>query len=194
MNLDISTILSALIGTTIPGLVVSIILLLLNHKNNKAIEKYKAEIAKSVSEIQHDLSIQNSQLSVWHEKRVNALIEIYDAFRLYLDFLRRALYVPDSRENLDGMWDFRKAIDKNLVFLNDDLQQMVENHSVNLLKFWNWAQSQERGKGNIGDSVQQKLDYEIPAILEELRVEINKYTDPKYFKNRTKQSTTNHST
>lgn len=183
MNLDISTILSALIGTTIPGLVVSLILLFLNHKNNKSIEKYKAEIAKSVSEIQHDLSIQNSQLSVWHEKRVNALVEIYDAFRLYLDFLRRALYVPESRESLDGMWDFRKTIDKNMVFLNDDLQQMIENHSVNLLQFWNWAQSQERGKGITGDSVQKKLDYEIPAILEQLRVEINKYTDPIYSKN-----------
>jgi len=79
------------------------------------------------------------------------------------------------------MWDFRTAVECNLVFLDDALQRQVQDFSGELLLFWNWAHQQQRTPGPLGeDSVQKRLDYEIPTYLEKLRQVINKYADPGY--------------
>ena len=172
---------SALLGTTIPAFVVSLVMLYLNHRTNKALERHRNALAERLSTLESELKKRAEMFSVWHQKRVNALVEIYEAFRLYLDFLRRALYLPDSRMSLDPMWDFRTTVERNLVFLDDNLQRQVQQFSGELLLFWNWAHSQQRSTGPLGeDPVQRRLDYEVPTYLEKLRQVINQYADPGY--------------
>ena len=172
---------SGLFGTTIPAFVVSLIMLYLNHRTNKALERHRNALAERLSVLESELRKRAEMFSVWHQKRVNALVEIYEAFRLYLDFLRRALYIPDSRTSLDPYWDFRTTVERNLVFLDDNLQQQVEQFSGELLLFWNWAHMQQRPPGPLGeDPVQKRLDYEIPTYLAKLRQIINWYADPAY--------------
>jgi len=151
-------------------------LLWLNNRSTRSLENYKTELARSLAQLQHT----NAQATLWHERRVSALVEIYDAFRLYLDFLRRALYVPRSRVSLDPYHDFRRTLDKNLLYLDDDLQSFVTQLQGELLLFWNWAHGQVRKEGITDDAVQQKLDYEVPLVLERLRQRVNLYADPRY--------------
>ena len=158
-----------------------LIILYLNHRTNKALELHRNTLAERLSVVESELKKRAEMFSVWHQKRVNALVEIYEAFRLYLDFLRRALYVPESSASLDPMWDFRTIVDRNLVFLDDNLQLEVQQFSGELLQFWNWAHKQKRPLGPLGeDPVQKRLDYEIPKYLEKLRKVINQYADPGY--------------
>lgn len=173
--------LSGLLGTTIPAFLVALLMLYLTHRTNKALELHRNVLAERLSIIESELRKRAEMFSVWHQKRVNALVEIYEAFMLYLDFLRRALYIPDTRTNLDPMWDFRTTVERNLVFLDDDLQSQVQEFSGELLQFWNWAHQQKRTPGPLGeDPVQKRLDYEIPTYLEKLRQVINRYADPGY--------------
>ena len=52
MNFDWSAFLSALLGTTIPGLAVSIILVIANNRSSKSIESYKNELSDRLASIQ----------------------------------------------------------------------------------------------------------------------------------------------
>jgi hypothetical protein len=172
---------SGLLGTAVPAFLVSLIMLYLTHRTNKAIELHRNTLAERLSVLESALEKRAAMFSVWHQKRVNALVEIYEAFRLYLDFLRRALYIPNTRSSLDPMWDFRTTVDRNLVFLDDGLQRQVQQFSAELLLFWNWAHLQPRTPGPLGeDPVQKRLDFEIPTYLEKLRQVINTYADPEY--------------
>jgi len=172
---------SAMLGTTIPALIASLTMLYLTHRTNKALELHRNVLAERLSVLESELKRRAEMFSVWHQKRVNALVEIYEAFRLYLDFLRRALYIPDTRINMDQAWEFRTTVERNLVFLGDTLQRQVQEFSGELLLFWNWAQQQQRAPGPLGeDPVQKRLDYEIPTYLEKLRQVINRYADPGY--------------
>jgi len=171
--------LSAMLGTTIPAFVASSIMLYMTHRTNKALELHRNVLAERLSIIESELRKRAEMFSVWHQKRVNALVEIYEAFVIYLNFLRRALYIPDTQTNLDPMWDFRTNVERNLVFLDDDLQSQVQEFSVELLQFFNWAHQQKRTPAPLGeDPVQKRLDYEIPTYLKKLRQVINKYADP----------------
>jgi hypothetical protein len=181
MIFDWPTFLSALIGTTIPGLVVSIFLLWLHNRSSKSIETYKNAFTKQITEVQHLLGKEGAKYRYWHEQRVVALIEIYGAFVSYLRFLRRQLYVcHESRESMDPYFEFRETLDKNLLFLDDDLTKFVHGLSGELHEFWNWAMRQEREPGINDDEVQRRLDFEIPKVLERLRVRVNQYADPDY--------------
>jgi hypothetical protein len=184
--MDWQTFWSALLGTTIPGLVVSLVLLWVNRQSTKAIESYKSDLASRLAALQVQLTTQSAQFTHWHQKRVSALVEIYDAFRVYLDFLRRLLYVPKTQgQSMDPYHDFRKTIDRNLIFLDDGLQESVNALQVELLQFWNWAMREPRGQGISDDAVQRRLDFEIPNVLDRLRREINAYADPHYRATRT---------
>jgi hypothetical protein len=124
---------------------------------------------------------ETGHFSVWHQKRIDALVAIYEAFRTYLVFLRRALYIPGEGLPLDPMWDFRNTLERNMVFLNDSLQRDIQRFSSELQYFWNWAHDQTRPGGiDETDPVQQRLDYEIPEYLEKLRQVINSYSDPNF--------------
>ena len=181
MNIDWSTFLAAVAGTSVPAFLLSLVMLYLTHRTNRALEQHKNALAKRLSLLENDLQTKAGMFSVWHQKRIDALAAIYEAFRLYLDFLRRALYIPESRESLDPMWDFRTTVEQNLVYLNDSLQGDIQELSGELLVFWNWAHEQTRPGGiDVVDPVQNRLDFEIPGYLEKLRKIINSYADPSF--------------
>jgi len=181
MNIDWSTFWSALAGTALPALLASLVMLYLTYRTDRALEQHKSALAQRLSALENEMKTEAGMFSVWHQKRIDALAAIYEAFRAYLDFLRRALYLPEQRLSLDPMWDFRNAVEKNLVYLNDSLQQDIQRFSGELLAFWNWAHHQNRPGGiNDGDPVQKRLDHEIPEYLEKLRHVINSYADPHF--------------
>jgi hypothetical protein len=160
---------SGLLGTTIPATLVSILMLYLNHRTRRAIEKFKSESARELSD--HKL---------WHDKRIASLVAIHEAFRRYLDWLRRSLYVrPLKGLDVTPMHDFRDAIQEQLVYLNDDLRDTVLKYEYELLQFWNWTVAL-RSDPESWNQVQKRLDYEIPHYLELLRQRINAYADPNY--------------
>lgn len=101
MTFDSSAFISGLLGNTIPGVLVSILLLWLNNRSIKGVESYKNELSGRLTEVQHSLTKEGAKSKLWHERRVEALIEIYGAFVSYLDFLRLALYYADSRVSMD---------------------------------------------------------------------------------------------
>ena len=119
-------------------------------------------------------SVQSSEKisALWHQKRIDALVDIYEGFREYLDFLRRQLYF-DAKESLDPMWKFNDNLDRNCIFLNDELQSKVRVYQFELLEFWNWAIQEQDKK-----AVQDRLDFEIPKYLDKVRVLANGYADP----------------
>lgn len=181
MVIDWSAFVSALIGTTIPGLVVSIYLLWLNYRSSKSIENHKKELTKQIAEVQHLLGKERTKYRFWHEQRVTALVEIYGAFVTYLRFIRRQLYVAGaSGRSMDPYFEFQETLDKNLLFLDDDLNKFIIGLSGELLQFWNWAMEQRREPGITNDEVKRRLDFEIPQVLERLRVRVNLYADPDY--------------
>jgi hypothetical protein len=162
---------ASLLGTTIPAFVVSLLMLYLNHRTNRSIEQYKSARARDLSDHQ-----------IWHEKRIASLLAIHDAFRRYLDFLRRALYVS-PRKGLDvtPMHDFFNSIEEHLVYLNDDLRRTVVEYQAELLQFWNWTVTLRTDDDpECWKQVQKRLDFEIPGYLEKLRQVINSYADPGY--------------
>ena len=168
MSIDWNIFWAALIGTTLPALVASLVMLLLTHRTNRALTLLKGDLDKRAV-----------MFSVWHQKRINALVETYEAFRVYLDFLRRALYIPTTRQNLDPMWDFRTSIERNLVYLDAATQSDIQTFQSELLTFWNWAHGQhEIGSEENIKAVQQRLDFEIPDYLEKVRNVINAYASP----------------
>ncbi len=162
---------SGLIGTTIPALTMSVFMLYLTHRSNRALEGYRKRIEQDLA---------NHQF--WHQKRVLALLAIYEEFRKYLDFLRRVFYIKSSMGfDVTPMHDFHNAIETHLVYFNDELRQIVLTYKSELLEFWNWAihLRTKENEDNWGE-VQKRLDYEIPVYLEKIRIDINKYSDPSY--------------
>jgi hypothetical protein len=162
--LDWKTIIPAAIGSAVPGLIVAIIVLVLTYRTNRSLEKYRKELDKKLQ-----------MFGVWHGKRLGALIDIYEGFRQYLDFLRKHLYFPTAGGDVTPMHDFRNLLDRKLVFLDDELASRINNLSAELLMFWNWAQTR-RDEGEEGLlEVRNRLDYDIPSYLDKLRRIINEY-------------------
>ena len=164
---------SSLLGTTLPGLVVSLLVLRASSRVSRSLEEYKQRLSD------------NSLKSVkWHEKRIESLVAIYEALRVYLAFLRRALYWENSRENLDPMHDFDRAIEQHIVYLDDRAAERVLRYKGELLLFWNWAVTSMCQEGGAREGVRRKLDFEIPSCLPRLRQDINEWLDPDYERHR----------
>lgn len=163
--------LAALLGTTIPAFLVSLLMLYLNHRTNRSIEQYKSASARDLSDHQ-----------IWHEKRIASLLAIHDSFRKYLNFLRKSLYVsPPTGLDVTPMHDFSNSIEEHLVYLNDDLRRTVVGYQGELLQFWNWTVTlRDDNDPECWKQVQNRLDYEIPGYLDKLRQFINSYADPGY--------------
>jgi hypothetical protein len=173
---------SSLLGTTIPAFCVSLLMLYLSQRARRALEQYKIEMAHRLSEHTSLLEQQTKMFSLWHEKRIVSLLEIYEAFRTHLDWLRRSLYFePPKSLDVTPMHDFYDAIQEHLVYLNDDLRRKILQYQGELLEFWNWTVSirsdSERESWN---EVRRRLDVEIPGYLEKLRRDINQFADPHY--------------
>lgn len=142
-----------------PAILVSAVMLFLTHRTNKRLELLRAELQK------------HGQISILqHKSEIEALEEIYDAFCEYLDFLRRKLYFSPSPISMDPMWDFNKAIQKNLVRIRPSSREAVQRYQFELLEFWNWALGQPRSESlNEETELRRRLDFEIPSYLEKLR-------------------------
>ena len=70
--MDTAAFFSALIGA-VPGLIASLVTLHLTRKSNQSLEKFKTDLQQNVI-----------QFTKWHEKRIEALITIHEAFCDYL--------------------------------------------------------------------------------------------------------------
>jgi hypothetical protein len=152
---------SGLLGTTLPGLVVSLLVLRASNRVNRSLEEYKQQLN------------QNTLMSAkWHERRMESLSAIYEAFRKYLVFLRCKLYVPDERLSIDPMHDFHREIEQHIVYLDDRAAVRVAQYRSELLLFWNWAIRVLCRDGEPArEEIQRRLDFEIPSYLPKLRQE-----------------------
>ncbi len=182
MTFDWPAFVASLVGTTIPGLIVSALLLFLNNKSSKSVEAYKVELSGQLTELQHILAHDEAKARLWHERRVDALVAIYLAFADYLVFLRRMHYVEGDTPpgmSLDPLWDFRRILEKNRLYLDDELHKFVMALDGELMQFWQFAVKCRRD-GNSHEEVQRRLDYEVPSVLERLRIRVHEYADPAY--------------
>jgi hypothetical protein len=165
---------SALIGAAvgaIPGLISSLVMLHLTRKSNQSLERVKTDLQQDVI-----------QFTKWHEKRIEAIIAIYNAFCEYLNFLRRALYWNRTQGmNLDPMHDFREKIEREMLYLDDAMAQKVSQYQGELLVFWNTALKKLAEEGESArENIRRQLDVEIPAYLPRLQEGINQFLDPNF--------------
>src|ERR1700732_4320209 len=120
---------SALTGAAIgaiPGLISSLVMLHLTRKSNQSLERVKTDLQQDVI-----------QFTKWHEKRIEALIAIYNAFCDYLKFLRRVFYVKRTEGiNLDPMHEFREMVERQMLYLDDAMAQKISQYQGELLVFW----------------------------------------------------------
>jgi hypothetical protein len=156
------------------ALLVSVLMLFLNHRASRRLESYKTELQLQLANERARIEESVLRRSAWYEKRSAALVELYGAFYAYLDFLRRHLYFEQRGGDLTPMHDFRRACDSLSVFLTDDLKTRVDQYAGELLQFWNWAvQNQETEL----EEIRRRLDYEIPGYLDRLRTDIGRYLE-----------------
>jgi|GEM_PF-2984918 len=162
---------SAVLGSAVPGSAISMLMLYLTHRNNKAMERHKTELQQSIV-----------KFTKWHDKRLEALLVIYNAFCDYLDFLRRSLYIEHKEGRcMDPMHDFHRTIERQTVYLDDVMAEKVHQYQGELLIFWNWSHTVLHEEGEAGrEKVRHRLDYEIPGYLPKLRKDINEFLDPNY--------------
>jgi hypothetical protein len=121
MNTDV--LLSAFIGG-LPASITSLVVLYMTRKSNQSLEKVKTKY-------QQDLV----QFSKWHEKRIEALISIYEAFCDYLDFLRRRLYVKNAGMSMDPVHEFHNKIERQMLYLDDAMAQKISSIRERYLYF-----------------------------------------------------------
>jgi hypothetical protein len=160
---------SGLIGTAVPALIVSLLMLQVTKRVNQSLERFK-------SELQQD----SVRFGKWHEKRVEASIALYVAFDEYLDFLRKAFYVPNDGLDVTPLHEFQRTIQRQAVFFDETLANKVSQYCAELHQFWNTSvQSLAAGESSRPE-IQRRLDYEIPTYLVRLREDINIAMDPTY--------------
>jgi len=172
MNMPVlwSALIGAAIGAT-PGFISSLVMFHLTRKSNQSLERVKTRLQQDVI-----------QFTKWHEKRIEALIAIYNAFCDYLSFLRRVLYIKRTEGiNMDPMHEFREMIDRQMLYLDDAMAQKVSQYQGELLVFWNAAEHRLATEGESArESIQRQLDFEIPAYLPRLQEDINEFLDPNF--------------
>jgi hypothetical protein len=159
--------LSGLLGTTIPALLVALL-----------VQRFTGGLNRSLEQFKFDLQRDTVRFSKWHERRVDACVTTYVAFSQFLDFLRQELYLADRPPmSMDRLYEFDREIDKQIVFLEDDLAEKVLRYKGELHAFRNGI-IQRKQQGS--DFTQTKMDYQIPAYLPRLRRDINAALDPTY--------------
>jgi hypothetical protein len=158
---------TALLGTSLPSILVAAVVLYLTHRTNRRLEIIRAE-----------LQTKTKVSALQHEQEIAALVNLHESFRKYLDFVRRKFYVKSAPSSVDPMWDFFDSIEKELVYLNPKNRRLIKQYQGELVVFWNWAQSQPQPE-SVGDEteLQRRLDYEIPGYLEKVREMIDTLTN-----------------
>jgi hypothetical protein len=154
---------SAMVGA-IPATLISMFSLLVQTRSAQALELVKTQLQQDVF-----------KFSKWHERRVDALLKIFEAFVDYLDFMRRKLYFENNKESLDPMHEFNDTVERQLVYLDDTMAEKVLRYRGELLIFWNSSILNVAS-----EEVRHRLDYEIPVMLRKLREDINRFADPNF--------------
>lgn len=130
--------LSGLIGSSLPALLIGIYF-------TRSLERLKGDLQRDVF-----------KSSKWHERRIEAVVAVYEAFEVHLDFLRLQLYWKGAKGPVDQIHDFPKAIRANIMFLDDELAEEILRHQGRLLSFWNDTVAH----GQIAsEDTRHKLDY-----------------------------------
>jgi hypothetical protein len=132
-------------------------------------------VNKSLERLKSDLQQDVFKFSKWHERRVEAVIVIYQAFETYLDFLRKHLYwdwkgKEEQAGPIDQIHDFPRAIQRQIMFLDDELAETVLQFQAELQAVWNDVVGNNK---MASEETRKRLDYEIPAYLPRLRRAIN---------------------
>ena len=165
-----STVLSALLGSTIPAVVGSVVML-----------RLKKRIDESLEYLKRDFQEHLTKFTKWHEKRVTALETIYQAFCKYLDFLRCTLYIKDGNRCLDPMHDFSNTLEQQMLYLDDSMAQKISQYQGELMLFWNSSLRSLSAEGESArENIRRQLDFEIPAYLPRIQGDINEFLDPNY--------------
>lgn len=80
---------------------------------------------------------------------------------------------------MDPMHEFNNTVDTNLIYLSEEQAEFVNMKREFLLEFWNWSFTQERYNCiDSRDMVQNRLDFEIPKVLDDIRRQFRIYIDP----------------
>ena len=165
-----STVVSALLGSTIPAVIGSVVMLRLKKRIDETLEYLKRDFQEHLT-----------KFTEWHEKRVTALEAIYQAFCKYLDFLRQTLYLNNGNNCLDPMHDFRNTLEQQMLYLDDSMAQKISQYQGELMLFWNSAVRSLSAEGESArENIRRQLDFEIPAYLPRLQEDINEFLDPNY--------------
>jgi hypothetical protein len=111
--------LSGLIGSSLPGLFIGIYF-------TRSLERLKGDLQRDVF-----------KSSKWHQRRIEAVIAVYEAFEVHLDFLREQLYWKGDQGPIDQIHDFPKAIRASIMFLDDEPAEEILRYQGQLFSFWN---------------------------------------------------------
>ncbi|EJG03397.1 hypothetical protein [Flavobacterium sp. F52] len=173
-------------------------------ENTKEIEEVKKEHSKEISQFQSDLnylkSKENFKFTKLHEKRFEALAEIYS----YLSQLMELLHIysvtvknqqienPQNVEivNLQNTFintyaDSTKYISRNMLFFDDKTEEMLINYMIHCRDFFNtYDQYMHMQKINVDDNLgftfnfdveYQKLEKLIFPLKKEIEKEFRKF-------------------
>ena len=170
--MDLRALWSAVLGSAVPTSIISLLMLYLTHRNNKAMERH-------ISEFQQNIFM----FIKWREERNKAFLVIYNAFCDYLNFLRRNLYFDTKGACMDPMHEFHRTIERQIVYLDDDdtMAKKVQTYKCELLEIRNWAHAVLREQGEAGRrEIRMRLDFKMPSYLLRLRRNINNFLEPNY--------------
>ena len=157
---------AALLGTSAPNILLGLLVLYLNRRFNRSLELLKTDLQQNIV-----------KFTKLHDKRIEAAQTVYVAFEKYLDFLRKDLYWEDHGHSMDPLFDFQNTIQREMVFLDDQLGEKVTQYSAELFEFRNNVMLKD---GIATEKTRNLLDYEIPKYLPKLRAAINQSLDPNY--------------
>ena len=161
MALDSTAFWSGVAGAALPSLAVGVLTWFLNSRTNRSLAGYQAQLSRD-----------SEAVRAWHARRTEALIEVYDAFRQHLDFLRRHFYWPEKSRDITPLHDFHTRLEKVLVYFDENSALKIRNAQGELLLFWNWATERESQPEALIE-IRHRLDFEIPKYLDQVRQFVN---------------------
>jgi hypothetical protein len=163
MPFDSTTFWSSVAGAALPSLAVGVAIWALTSRTNRSLARYQAQLSRD-----------SEATRIWQSHRVEALIEVYDAFRQHLDFLRRFFYWPETdSKDVTPLHEFHKRLEKVLVFFDEDAAAEIRVVQGELLTFWNWA-IERISQPETLQEVRHRLDFDIPGYLDRIRQFVNR--------------------
>lgn len=145
-------------GAAIPGILIALLTWALNRRTNRALAKYQSELG---------LNVENTKL--WRAKRVEALIDFYDAVRSHLQFMRECFYFPSAGRDVTPLHDFRRDVERIVLFFDGAIANEASQIVAELHEFWNWAQLKRTEDPNAIVASRHPLDFELPENLDRVR-------------------------